>query len=72
MPMLNADALNTDLQGIEFLRDVLGTEAEASAPGRRFPLEAWTPKRPAAGLSDEKGLLSGSEVIQDRVVEAVL
>ncbi len=52
MPVLDADALNADPQGLEFLRDVLGTRAEAKDPERRFPLEAWTPKAPAAASAE--------------------
>ncbi len=44
MPVLNAEALSADPQGMEFLRDVLGTQREGANPDRRFPLEAWTPK----------------------------
>jgi hypothetical protein len=43
MPALDATALNTDPEGLAFLRDVLGTPVEMS-PERRFPLEAWTSK----------------------------
>jgi hypothetical protein len=48
MPVLDASALNADPEGLAFLQDVLGTGAEASAPDRRFPLEAWAPKAQAA------------------------
>ena len=44
MPVLDASALNTDPEGLAFLRDVLGTEAEKVSPERRFPVAAWTPK----------------------------
>ena len=47
MPALDANALNTDPEGLAFLRDVLGTAGETASPERRFPLEAWTPKAPA-------------------------
>ena len=56
MPVLDADALNTDPQGLEFLRDVLGTGAELALPERRFPLDAWTPKAPVLGLADSASL----------------
>ena len=53
MPVLDANALNTDPEGLAFLQDVLGTGAETASPERRFPLEAWTPKPApvAAGAS---------------------
>jgi hypothetical protein len=51
MPVLDATALNTDPDGLEFLRDVLGTGADAAAPNRRFPIEAWTAK-PQVGASE--------------------
>ena len=44
MPVLDASTLTTDPEGLAFLRDVLETGAETAAPGRRFPVEAWTPK----------------------------
>ena len=44
MPVLDANALSTDPEGLEFLRGVLGTGGEAQASERRFPIEAWTPR----------------------------
>ena len=44
MSVLDATALTSDPEGLEFLRDVLGTAAETSDPTRRFPAEAWAPK----------------------------
>lgn len=41
MAVMDAKALDTDLEGLAFLADVLGTSG-ASAD-RRFPIEAWTP-----------------------------
>lgn len=66
MPVLNAEALNADPQGLEFLRDVLGTRAETSSPERRFPLEAWTPK-----VSMAETIVLSPE-IEPRLVEAAL
>jgi len=48
MPVLDANALNVDPEGLEFLRDVLGTRSETVSPERRFPLEVWTPRPPLA------------------------
>ena len=56
MPVLDADSLKADPQGMEFLQDVLGTRDEAAAPARRFPFEAWTPKTvPAGAGQDQRG-----------------
>jgi hypothetical protein len=51
VPVLDASALCADPEGLEFLRDVLGTRDEIAAPNRRFPVEAWMPKAAAFGLS---------------------
>jgi hypothetical protein len=51
MPVLDVTALNTDPEGLEFLRGVLGTGGEAQASERRFPIEAWTPRSTVEGAS---------------------
>jgi hypothetical protein len=51
MPVLDASALRADPEGLDFLRDVLGTRDEIAAPNRRFPVEAWMPKASALGLA---------------------
>ncbi len=61
MPVLDVTALNTDPEGLEFLRGVLGTGGEAQGSERRFPMEAWAPRNnleaaasaASHGLSDE-------------------
>ena len=52
MPVLDAAALNADPEGMDFLRDVLGTGGTASHPERPFPLEAWTPKPPIVAVEE--------------------
>ena len=51
MPVLDQAALNSDPDGLEFLLDVLGTRGQVEQPGRRFPLELWTPKAPVSSVS---------------------
>lgn len=46
MPVLDANALSADPQGLAFLRDALGAPAADDAGGRRFPLERWRVKTP--------------------------
>lgn len=73
MPVLDASALTSDPEGIELLRDVLGTAAEGSAQERRFPLEAWTPKAPAGAVADGSGfpaVAPAPEQIEPRFADA--
>ena len=49
MPVLDATLLNADPEGLDFLRDVLGTRGETASTDRRFPIEAWTPRPAASG-----------------------
>lgn len=65
MPVLDASALTTDPEGLEFLRDVLGKTVETAAPGRRFPREAWMP-RLAAHASIDPTLASATDAL-DRI-----
>jgi hypothetical protein len=41
MAVMDAQALNTDAEGLAFLADVLGTQPPSAE--RRFPAEAWNP-----------------------------
>ena len=46
MPHLDANALNSDPDGLAFLRDVLGNGyGDLPGPGRVFPAELWNPTR---------------------------
>ena len=46
MPHLDANALNSDPDGLAFLRDVLGNgSGDLPGPGRVFPAELWNPTR---------------------------
>ena len=69
MPVLDATLLNADPDGLEFLRDVLGTRGETASADRRFPTEAWTP-RPAA--SGDGSLAPSPGQIETRFAEALL
>jgi hypothetical protein len=71
MPVLDADVLNADPQGLEFLRDVLGTRAETASPERRFPLEAWTPKPPVSSAGSSPAAAPAPELIKPRFADAL-
>ena len=74
MPVLDASALTTDPEGLAFLAGVLGTEAEAAKPGRRFPVQAWAPKAPAPGSIDAALAPASAPPLDpiDRFAEAAL
>jgi hypothetical protein len=67
MPVLEASALDTDPEGVRFLRDVLGAGMRSADPVRAPDIsERFTVPRSVSPIDDRSVALASAEICADR------